>query len=219
MRLDQGITDLALNWADQVSRDAGLPRIAVVLPAVTDFTVMSGSIIKLGVPGNGVLEGLPGRHARVRALRRRAPDAADGGRHDHAERPPAKEKLYQAAESAQAALPYTLGHELFADAFAAAVAGPAYTRYHLRYGPPLGQPAGNGHAPVRPAARPHATRRAQPARAQGWRGVPGERDRHPARRQDGRACNGPGGSCGAARGSRSRLAQGSTNWKKTASGW
>ena len=142
--LDQGITDLAMDWADQVSHDARLPRIAVVLPAVTDFTVMTGSIIKLRVPGDGIW-GLPvamheyGHFAAAHLTQRMEVGAIMRSTL------PAEDMSYQAAESAQAALPYTLGHELFADAFAAAVAGPAYTHYHLRYGPPLSQPGTDSH--------------------------------------------------------------------------
>jgi hypothetical protein len=130
--LDQGITSVALKWADELSRLAELPRVAVVIPGVADFTVMTSSIIRLQVPGDGIW-GLPvavheyGHFAAAHLVQRAPVDSITRSIL------PVEDMLHRAGVSAELPRHYRLGHELFADAFAAATAGPAYTHYYLRY--------------------------------------------------------------------------------------
>ncbi len=130
--LDQGVTNLAMNWLDWLSDTAELPHVAVVIPAVTEFTGMVSSVVRLRVPLDGVW-GLPvavheyGHFVAANLTRREEVEATVRTVI------PVEDLLHHAATTAELPLLYSHGHELFADAFAAAAAGPAYSHYCLRY--------------------------------------------------------------------------------------
>jgi hypothetical protein len=130
--LDYGVTNLAMNWLDRLSDLAELPHVAVVIPAVAEFTGMVSSVVRLRVPLDGVW-GLPvavheyGHFVAANLTRRQEVETTVRTV------TPVEDLLHDAATSAELPLLYSHGHELFADAFAAATAGPAYSHYCLRY--------------------------------------------------------------------------------------
>ena len=130
--LDYGVTNLAMNWLDRLSDTAELPHVAVVIPAVAEFTGMVSSVVRLRVPLDGVW-GLPvavheyGHFVAANLTRRQEVEATVRTV------TPVEDLLHHAATSAELPQLYSHGHELFADAFAAATAGPAYSHYCLRY--------------------------------------------------------------------------------------
>ena len=123
---------LAQAWLDRLSRDAGLPLVGLVVPASTEYTGMEDQVVRLLMPDDGVW-GLPVAvheygHFAASVLARR--ESEGGIPHDAK---PVEKLLYETAVAEERPKPYWHGHELFADAFAAAVAGPAYTRYCIEY--------------------------------------------------------------------------------------
>jgi hypothetical protein len=145
--LDEGMTSLALVWLDKLSATAGLPKVGVVIPASTEFTGMLTQVVRLKLPSDGVW-GLPVAvheygHFVASVLQ---------SREDAAGIPEAVvlvERLLH-TQGAESELPrlYWHGHELFADAFATAVTGPAHAEYCLRY---RFDPAGaHEHTPTHP---------------------------------------------------------------------
>jgi hypothetical protein len=123
---------LAQAWLDRLSRDAGLPLVGLVVPASTEYTGMQSQVIRLLMPGDGIW-GLPVAiheygHFVGSVLARRT---SQGGIPDAVF--PVEKILYERAAADERPKLYWHGHELFADAFAAAVAGPAYTRYCIEY--------------------------------------------------------------------------------------
>jgi hypothetical protein len=130
--MDEGSTHLAETWLDRLSRRAKLPLVAVVMPAFEESTRITSTVVRLRLPSHGVW-GIPvAVHEFGHFVVARLTEVqTEGGL---AQTDLAVEKLVRAASDA-AELPqlYLHGHELFADAFAAAVAGPAYSRYCLRY--------------------------------------------------------------------------------------
>jgi hypothetical protein len=123
---------LAQAWLDCLSREAGLPPVGLVVPATTEYTGMEDQVIRLLMPDDGIW-GLPVAiheygHFAGSVLSRRA---SEGGIPHDAK--PVENLLYETAVADERPRPYWHGHELFADAFAAAVAGPAYTRYCIEY--------------------------------------------------------------------------------------
>jgi hypothetical protein len=130
--LDQGTTTLALRWLDQLSAAMGLPKVAVVIPAVTEITGMVSSVMRLRVPSDGVW-GLPvavheyGHFVAAHLTRRQIVEAVTRSV------TPVEDLLHRASTNAERPVLYAHGHELFADAFAAATAGPAYTHYCIGY--------------------------------------------------------------------------------------
>jgi len=138
--LDEGITSLALAWLDQLSGAADLEQVGVVIPASTEFTGMLTQVIRLRLPIDGIW-GLPvavheyGHFVASKLVRREE-------RHGITRTVvPIEELAYQAGAEADFPRLYWHGHELFADALAAATAGPAYVRYciHHRFEPAAAQ--------------------------------------------------------------------------------
>lgn len=132
MDLDDGVTSLALRWLDSLSDAAGLPKVAVVIPASSEFTGMATQVVRLRLPVDGVW-GLPVAvheygHFVASVMTHRS--EIDG-----IERTiiPVEDLVHAAASKEDLPLLYWHGHELFSDAFAAATAGPAYTHYCIRY--------------------------------------------------------------------------------------
>jgi hypothetical protein len=132
INLDDGMTSLAQDWLDTLSDTAGLPQIAVVIPAPTEFTGMVTQVVRLRLPVDGVW-GLPVAiheygHFVASQMARRAD-------RDGIERTviPVEDLLHSTASKEDLPLLYWHGHEVFSDAFAAATAGPAYTHYCIRY--------------------------------------------------------------------------------------
>ena len=130
--LDDGMTSLAQNWLDMLSDAAGLPQIAVVIPAPSEFTGMVTQVVRLRLPVDGVW-GLPVAiheygHFVASQMARRA-------ERDGIERTvvPVEDLLHSTASKEDLPILYWHGHEVFSDAFAAATAGPAYTHYCIRY--------------------------------------------------------------------------------------
>ncbi len=130
--LDQGITTFALKWLDELSDVSELPQVAVVIPAVTDITGMTTSIVRLRIPCDGIW-GLPvavheyGHFVAAHLIRRQTVEAITRSVM------PVEDLLHSASTAAERPVLYAHGQELFADAFAAATAGPAYTHYCIRY--------------------------------------------------------------------------------------
>lgn len=123
---------LAQAWLDRLSRDAVLPLVGLVVPASTEYTGMEDQVVRLLMPDDGIW-GLPVAvheygHFAASVLGRR--ESEGGIPHDAK---PVEKLLYETAVAEERPKPYWHGHELFADAFAAAVAGPAYTRYCVEY--------------------------------------------------------------------------------------
>ena len=132
INLDDGMTSLAQDWLDTLSDAAGLPQIAVVIPAPSEFTGMVTQVVRLRLPVDGVW-GLPVAiheygHFVAAQMARRA-------ERDGIERTviPVEDLLHSTASKEDLPLLYWHGHEVFSDAFAAATAGPAYTHYCIRY--------------------------------------------------------------------------------------
>ena len=130
--LDDGVTSLAQDWLDLLSDAAGLPKIAVVIPAPSEFTGMVTQVVRLRLPVDGVW-GLPVAiheygHFVAAQMARRA-------ERDGIERTvvPFEDLLHSTATKEDLPILYWHGHEVFSDAFAAATAGPAYTHYCIRY--------------------------------------------------------------------------------------
>lgn len=132
IHLDQGVTTLAMIWLDRLSDILDLPPVAVVIPATEEFTGIASSIVRLQVPLDGVW-GLPvaiheyGHFVAANLTRRQEVEATIRTV------TPAEDLLHNAATKAELPMLYGHGHELFADAFAAATIGPAYLHYCLRY--------------------------------------------------------------------------------------
>lgn len=123
---------LAQAWLDRLSRDAKLPPVGLVVPASSEYTGMQSRVIRLLMPDDGIW-GLPVAiheygHFVGSVLARRT---SAGGIPDAMI--PVEKVLYERATADERPKLYWHGHELFADAFAAAVAGPAYTRYCIEY--------------------------------------------------------------------------------------
>jgi hypothetical protein len=130
--LDEGITSLALEWLDRLSVAAGLPKIGVVIPATTEFTGMLTQVVRLKLPTDGIW-GLPVAvhefgHFVASVLQRR-----ENGAGIPETVVPVERLLHAAGAETERPRLYWHGHELFADALAAAVTGSAYSEYCLRY--------------------------------------------------------------------------------------
>lgn len=129
---DQGLSKLALAWLDQLSDTADVPRVGLVIPASDEFTGMLTQVVRLRVPSEG-LWALPvavheyghfvAAELHGRVVRDGLPDAIH----------PVEDVLQDAARKAQLPQLYRHGHELFADALAAATVGAAYPWYCIRY--------------------------------------------------------------------------------------
>jgi hypothetical protein len=152
--LDGGITSLALAWLDALSTKGDLPKVGVVIPASTEFTGMLTQVIRLRLPSDGIW-GLPVAvheygHFIASVLTRRE---ARGDLQTTIV--PIEELAHGTASEADFPRLYWHGHELFADALAAATAGPAYTRYcvHHRFDPSEAQTVTATHP--EPARRIH----------------------------------------------------------------
>lgn len=136
LEFDDGIAALAQAWLDRLSGQAQLNRVAVVIPAAAESAGMETQIVRLKVPTHGVW-GLPVAvheygHFVASELKRRQTEG--GVPHQVA---PVESLLHAAGAGGEErdGVPalYWQGHELFADAVASAVTGPAYLRYCLRY--------------------------------------------------------------------------------------
>ena len=132
INLDDGVTSLAQDWLDSLSDTAGLPKVAVVIPASSEFTGMVTQVVRLRLPVDGIW-GLPVAvheygHFVAAQMARRA-------ERDGIERTviPVEDLAHSTASKEEVPLLYWHGHEVFADAFAAVTAGPAYTHYCIRY--------------------------------------------------------------------------------------
>jgi hypothetical protein len=130
--LDEGVTSLAMGWMDKLSETASLPKVAVVIPASSEFTGMVTQVVRLRLPVDGVW-GLPvaiheyGHFIASVLTRRSEQDGVDRTV------TPIEDLIHSASSDADLPQLYWYGHELFSDAFAAATAGPAYTHYCIRY--------------------------------------------------------------------------------------
>jgi hypothetical protein len=130
--LDGGVTSLALAWLDALSGKSDLPKVGVVIPASTEFTGMLTQVIRLRLPSDGIW-GLPVAvheygHFVASVLARR--ETQDGMPKTVI---PIEAQAHGAGSHADLPRLYWHGHELFADAFAAVTAGPAYTRYCVHH--------------------------------------------------------------------------------------
>jgi len=152
LNLDDGITSLALAWLDQLSHAADLEKVGLVIPASTEFTGMLTQVIRLRLPVDGIW-GLPvavheyGHFVASKLARR------EERRGITRTVIPIEELAYNAGTETDFPRLYWHGHELFADALAAATTGPAYVRYciHHRFEP--------GAAQEISATHPEPTRR------------------------------------------------------------
>jgi hypothetical protein len=130
--LDEGMTSLALKWLDKLSSDAGLSEVGVVIPASTEFTGMVTQVIRLKMPSDGIWSLPVAVHeyahfvASVLSLRE-----DDGGMPETTF--PVERLLHESGAENELPRLYWHGHELFADALATAVTGPAHADYCLRY--------------------------------------------------------------------------------------
>jgi len=135
-KLDRGVTALADAWLDQLGKTPGLQPVGVVIPASTEFTGMLTHIVRLRLPSDGIWSLPVAVHeyghfvASVFVVR----EVRDGMAESFV---PVEELAHGAANRNELPKLYWHGHELFADALAAATAGPAYTRYcvHYRFDP------------------------------------------------------------------------------------
>lgn len=137
LELDDGLAALAQAWLDLLSDKTGLKQVAVVIPAPTESSAdMLTQVVRLKLPAHGVW-GLPVAiheygHFVASELKRRDDDG--GVPHQVA---PVEALLHGAGagDDEEDGVParYWHGHELFADAVASVVTGPAYLRYCLRY--------------------------------------------------------------------------------------
>jgi hypothetical protein len=149
--LDGGISSLALAWLDRLSHNANIDEVGVVIPASTEFTGMLTQVVRLRLPSDGIWS-LPVAvheygHFVAAVLTRR--DVRDTLPTTFA---PVEELLNRTGSKTDLPRLYWHGHELFADAFATATVGPAYTRYcvHYRFDPNTAQtPTATHPAPAR----------------------------------------------------------------------
>jgi hypothetical protein len=131
-RLDRGVTSLAGAWLDQLSDVAQLEQVSVVIPSSTEFAGMLTQVIRLRLPSDGIWA-LPvaaheyGHFVASVFTRRERRDSMQ------VSVVPVEDLLHTAATKRELPRLYWHGHELFADAFAAAIAGPAYTYYCAHY--------------------------------------------------------------------------------------
>jgi hypothetical protein len=130
--LDRGVTSMADDWLDQLSQEAGLEHVAVVIPASSEFTGMVTQVVRLRLPSDGIW-GLPvavheyGHFvASVFTIREERDGIVKG-------LVPVEDAIHGAATREERPKLYWHGHELFADALAVATTGPAYTRYCIHY--------------------------------------------------------------------------------------
>lgn len=128
--LDDGLTLVVEQWLDALSARLGIPDVAVVIPASAEFTGLDSRVVRLKLPMHGTW-GLPvALHeyghfvASVLTRRERVDDLFTTV-------VPGEALLLTAG--AEIPQNQAHGHELFADAFAASVAGPAYVHYCMRY--------------------------------------------------------------------------------------
>jgi hypothetical protein len=130
--LDDGITSVALRWLDQLSDQADIRKVAAVVPAATEFIGVVTEVVRLKLPLDGSW-GLPvAAHEYghfVASVLSRTDD--DGGVPDHTLL--VEGLLHAGGADTDMPLIYWHGHELFADAIATALAGPAYPEYCLWY--------------------------------------------------------------------------------------
>jgi hypothetical protein len=144
--LDRGVTSLADAWLDELSQTAGLERVGVVIPDSTEFTGMLTHVVRLRLPSDGIWS-LPVAvheygHFVASVFTRR--EERDGITTSVV---PVEALVHGTASRHERPKLYWHGHELFADALATAVAGPAYTRYciHYRFDPAGAQKASPTH--------------------------------------------------------------------------
>jgi hypothetical protein len=136
LHFDDGVAALAQAWLDRLSREAQLHRVAVVVPAPEESAEMESQIVRLKVPVHGVW-GLPvAVHEYGHFVASELKDRGSVGGVPNRVLP--VESLLHGAgagDEEREGVPalYWHGHELFADAVASTVTGPAYLRYCLRY--------------------------------------------------------------------------------------
>lgn len=130
--MDEGVTDLALAWLDGLSGIAQLPRVAVVIPALEESTRTRTTVMRLQVPSHSIW-GLPvAVHEFGHFVAARITSTKPDGFGSHTLLP-VEQLLEKVSKEGELPKLYLHGHELFADAFAIAVAGPAYAQYCIRY--------------------------------------------------------------------------------------
>jgi hypothetical protein len=130
--LDEGITSLALGWLDKLSTDAGLSKVGVVIPASSEFTGMLTQVVRLKMPSDGIWALPVSVHEYghfVASILERREDAGGIPRTVV----PVERLLHDWGAEHELPRLYWHGHELFADAVATAVTGPAHPDYCLRY--------------------------------------------------------------------------------------
>jgi hypothetical protein len=148
---DAGLSKLGQAWLDTLSDQAVLPKVALVIPASDEFTGMASQVVRLRVPAEGIWA-LPvavhefghfvGAELRNRENRDGLPDA----------KLQVEDLLTSSAREGELPRLYWHGHELFADAVAAATVGPAYSWLCVRYrfAPDKArEPKGRHPAPIR----------------------------------------------------------------------
>lgn len=131
-RLDRGVTSLADAWLDQLSTAATLATVGVVIPASTEFTGMLTHVVRLRLPSDGIWS-LPVAVHEYGHFVASVLTVRDTREAVTASFVPVEELAHGSATRKELPRLYWHGHELFADALAAAVAGPAYTRYCIDY--------------------------------------------------------------------------------------
>ena len=150
-KLDRGVTSLADAWLDQLSETATLAKVGVVIPASTEFTGMLTHVVRLRLPSDGIWS-LPVAVHEYGHFVASVLTVRDTREAVTASFVPVEELAHGSATKKELPRLYWHGHELFADALAAAVVGPAYTRYciHYRFEPADAQTATATHPePVR----------------------------------------------------------------------
>jgi hypothetical protein len=130
--LDEGMTALALAWLDKLSGQANLTQVGVVIPASTEFTGMATQVIRLKMPSDGIWALPVAVHEYGHFVASVLPL-----REDVAGMPkatiPVEQLLHESGAKGELPRLYWHGHELFADALATVVTGPAHADYCLRY--------------------------------------------------------------------------------------
>ena len=147
----------AQRWLDDLSVRARLPAIGLVVPSALEFYGARADIVRLRVPDDGIW-GLPvavHEYGHFLATRLRSRRIAADGLPETGQ--VVEDLLLRAARDAARPVLYRMGHELFADALAVLVAGPAYAWYVFRHRFLPDRP--------RPDLHPSWQRRAQVVRA------------------------------------------------------
>jgi len=131
VKIDGGVCQLAEAWLDQLSDDADLRPVGVVIPADAEFMSTLAQVIRLRFYQDGVY-GLPiaaheyGHFVADQLVERKDRDGLPDWVF------PVAAGLRKAAEEAERPKLWRMGHEIFADTFATYVCGPAYAHAYLR---------------------------------------------------------------------------------------